>query len=387
MALALEQTATRFVLKAAMPLKIVPYAEEHVAAVAAFNERARSHSAPFELSKSPNATWLPKGDGRTLFREFFLALDGSDVRGGFILRRQDFWIDGKEVRIANYQGPLSEGIWDRRYMMAGVQMLRSALRDQPLLYALGMGGMEQPLPKLLASAGWQLVPVPFLFKVLRASPFLRNLQPLRRKSFAAALADVAAWTGTGAMAIHAVQGFRNRVRKSEAMAIERVAKFGSWADAVWDAARESYLGTAIRDQKNQNVLFGDGNEKNMILRMRDHGRDIGWAVVRSTPMRDDKYFGNMRLGSIVDCLAVPGAEATVVTAAVRHLEGLGSDLVVTNQTHESWIRALRSCGFWTGPSNFILACSPGLTERWGPLDAARPRIHFNRSDGDGPIHL
>src|SRR5690606_33754296 len=110
---------------------------------------------------------LPKEEGRVVFREFFLAIDGDEVRGGFTLRRQDFWTGSGIVPMANYQGPLSEGLWDRRYMMAGVQMLRAALRDQPLLYALGMGSMGQPLPKLLASAGWSLEPVPFFFHVLR----------------------------------------------------------------------------------------------------------------------------------------------------------------------------------------------------------------------------
>ena len=148
-----------------MPLQIVPYRDEHISAVTAFNERARAHQAPFELSKTALAGWLPRMDARRLFREFFLAVEGQEVRGGFTLRRQDFRLAGATQPIANYQGPLSEGIWDRRYMMAGVQMLRAAMKEQPLLYALGMGGMDQPLPKLLASAGWQLTPVPFLFRI------------------------------------------------------------------------------------------------------------------------------------------------------------------------------------------------------------------------------
>ena len=147
------------------------------------------------------------------------------------------------------------------------------------------------------------------------------------------------------------------------------------------------MGSAIRDQVNQNILFGDGNAKNIILRCRRGEREVGWAVMRCTQMRDDKYFGNLRLGSLVDCLAVSGEEETVVLLATRHLRALGSDLVVTNQTHQDWIQALQRSGYWNGPSNFILACSPKLVEALGPLEAARPRLHFNRADGDGPIHL
>ncbi len=265
-----------------MPLQIVPYHDEHISAVAAFNERARAHQAPFELSKTPLAGWLPRKDLRRLFREFFLAVDGQEVRGGFTLRRQDFRLAGATQPIANYQGPLSEGIWDRRYMMAGVQMLRAAMKEQPLLYALGMGGMDQPLPKLLASAGWQLTPVPFLFKIFRTNAFLRNLQPLRRSRGRALLLDAAAATGLGALAIHGLQGLRTRSRLPAECAGETVSEFGPWANEVWAAANQRYLCTAIRDQVNQNILFGDGNAKNIIMRCQRGEREIGWAVMRCT---------------------------------------------------------------------------------------------------------
>jgi hypothetical protein len=371
-----------------MALTISPFQAEHEAAVAAFNERARLNNAPFLLNKTPVAGWLPKrDDGRTLYREFFLALDAGEVRGGFTLRRQNFWLNGEILPMANYQGPLSEGLWERRYMMAGVQMLRAALRDQPLLYALGMGGRGQPLPKLLASAGWAIAEVPFRFKVLRAAKFLRNIRPVRRTAARAAALDIAALTGAGPLAVHALQWWHTSHKLSADAKCDRAPDFGAWADEVWSAARGKYSFTAIRDRDSQNILFGDGNEKNIILHCTRDGRDIGWAVVRSTPMRDDKYFGNLRLGSIVDCLAVPGDEATVVALAARHLARLGSDVVVTNQSHARWLAALGANGWFSGPSNFLFAASPQLAERLGPLEKSLATIHFNRADGDGPIHL
>lgn len=370
-----------------MALTIVPYLAEHEAAVAAFNERARANGAPFGLSKTPVAGWLPMRAGAPVVREFFLALDGGEVRGGFTLRRQEFCLRGEKVATANYQGPLSEGLWDRRYMMAGVQMLRAALRDQPLLYALGMGGMEQPLPKLLASSGWSLAPVPFRFRVLRAGNFLRQIGPLRKVAWRARAMDLAAATGLGALAFGALHAWRSRRRLDLGCACERVAEFGAWADEMWALAREGCAFSAVRDRAMQNALFAESSDRNLILRCTREGRDIGWAVVRSTPMRGDQYFGDMQLGSLVDALAIPGEECNVVELAVRHLRDLGSDLVVTNQTHARWLAALRDAGWLEGPSNFIFAASPKLAESLGPLDAALPTIHFNRADGDGPIHL
>lgn len=370
-----------------MPLSIVRYEPQHEAAVAAFNERGRANNAPFSLSKTATASWLPKHEGAAVFREFFLAIDGAEVRGGFTLRRQDFWLNGNAVRAANYQGPLSEGIWDRRYMMAGVQLLRAALREEPLLYALGMGGMSQPLPKLLASAGWSLAPVPFFFKVLQPSKFLRHIQPLRRQKSRARVLDLAAATGLGSLGLRALQFFRTKHRLARVARCEVVTRYDSWTDEVWTAARDGIAFCAVRDAAGQNAVFGDGNAKNMTLRCTRDGRDIGWAVVRSTPMQGDKYFGDMRVGSIVDCLAVPGSEGDVLALAERHLRQLGSDLIVSNQSLAAWCDGLKMRGFFNAPSNFLFAASPELAGALGPLDKSLARIHFDRADGDGPIHL
>lgn len=370
-----------------MPLTIVSYQPEHVDAVARFNERGKANGAPFQLNATPEAMWLPKRTGGTLFREFFLALDAGEVRGGFTLRRQKFSVGGTIREVANYQGPLSEGLWDRRFMMAGVQMLRAALRENPLLYALGMGGMEQPLPKLLQSAGWALAPVPFLFKVLRPARFLLEIRPLRRTRARAWALDLAALSGVGSLAIHARQRWNMRRSLPADCAAMPTQEYGDWADLIWDHARDGYLLSAQRDRESQNVLFGDGSERNIILRCTRSGCDIGWAVVRSTPMNDDKYFGRLRVGSLVDAMAVPGEQFTVVELATRYLGTLGSDLVVTNQTHHTWIAALRDDGYFDGPTNFIFACSPALVAEVGSLDESLRRFHFNRADGDGPIHL
>jgi hypothetical protein len=359
--------------------------QEHEAAADSFNQRAAAHSAPFSLSRTALPDWLPKRDVTGPFREYFLALDETEVRGGFTLRRQDFWLNGEVAPVANYQGPLSEGVWDRRFMMAGVQMLRAALHDQPRLYALGMGGLSQPLPKLLTSAGWSMLPVPFRFKVLNPSRFLRHIRPLRRGR--AWLMDFAALSGLGSLAVHTWQRLRTKRRLAEDAAAEPVASFGLWADEIWATARGAVAFGAVRDRHAQNILFGDGNGKNIILHCTLDSRTIGWAIVRSTPMHADKYFGDLRVGSLVDALACPGEEFNVVELATRHLRNLASDLVVTNQSHQLWLSALKDDGYLKGPSNFIFACSPKLAGELGPIEEALPKMHINRADGDGPIHL
>lgn len=104
-------------------------------------------------------------------------------------------------------------------------------------------------------------------------------------------------------------------------------------------------------------------------------------------MRNDPYFGDMTVGSLVDALAAPGHEHTVVALAVRALRERRCDVVVTNQSHAAWRAALADDGWLSGPSNFVFAASPQLAAALGPLERSLATIHVDRADGDGPIHL
>jgi hypothetical protein len=123
------------------------------------------------------------------------------------------------------------------------------------------------------------------------------------------------------------------------------------------------------------------------LRMTRDGVVVGWAVLRDTQMHDHRHFGNLRVGSLIDGLALKDAIPDVVGAATGVLEERGVDLTVSNQGHASWCDALRRHGFQYGPSNFILAMSRQLTTLLTPLTTHQARLHINRGDGDGPLDL
>ena len=90
---------------------------------------------------------------------------------------------------------------------------------------------------------------------------------------------------------------------------------------------------------------------------------IGWALLLNTQLHGHRHFGNMRLGSIVDCFAEPENAASVIEQARSVLVRQGVDLIVSNQSHSAWCAALKACGFISGPSNFIFASSKALTRK------------------------
>ena len=355
-----------------MPVAMRPWSEEWVGAIREFNRRLDRSTEELRFPERPAEDSLPGTDT-------FLAIEGDAVRGGFMLRRQCFRLGGQMREVAHYRLPLSEGVADRAYASLGLQMLRTALKAQPLLYALGMSSFDRPLPRMLGAMGWSLGAVPFWFRVVRPVRFLRNIRRLRTTPLRRALLDVAAFSGAGWAGLRLIHAMRTR----RAMKRGGAARdFGLWADETWDAASAGYALCAARDSRTLNALYPPGNRR--FVRVRAGG---GWAVVVNTAMRDHKYFGNMQVGTIVDCLAPPGGEPAVIGAAVRSLEHGSVDLIITNQANQAWCDALRECGFLEGPSNFIFAASRELSAVVGPFGTNLPRFHINRGDGDGPVNL
>lgn len=367
-----------------MALRIVPYLDDDTRAVAEFNARllAGGGEAAFQLEESSRPAWLPREGEQLPYQEFFLVRDGDYVRGGYALKRQRFWLAGEERTIGFYRSPLSEGMVDKRYAVVGGLLLRDALAREPLQFALGMGNPERPLPRMLRGLGWKFEPVDFLFRMIRPHRVLRGLRAVRTTAARRLAFDLAAWTGAAT-----VGGWIKQGRIPEAGG-QPVASFPAGEiDTLWQEARPAYSLCAVRDAAVLERLYPAGDGRFLRLAVREGGRLTGWAVVMDTAMRDDKYFGNLRVGSLIDILALPGQEQSTAAAATRFLAGRGVDLVIANMANRTWSTALRSCGWLPGPTNFFLAASPKLAAALEPWEQARPAIHLLRGDGDGPIHL
>ena len=354
-----------------MSLQILPYSQEAVPAVREFNHRllAGSAAADLQFPETPDPGWMPG-------MELFLAVEEGLVRGGYILRRQMFSIAGAAIGAAHYRLPLSEGIVNRAYATLGLRLLRDALSREPKLYAMGMGGWDKPLPQMLKRLGWGMCAVPFHFKVVHPMRFLRHIRALRTSPVRRAALDAAAFTGAGWLGMKAL----GLARHLPSGPFNLEPAFAPWADEVWERSRPAYALLAQRDAATLDQHYPPSDPR--FLRLRASG---GWAVLLDTQMQDHKQFGDMRVGTIVDCLAPPESAAAIVRACAGLLEQRGVDLIVSNQLHAAWSRALLESGFRTGPSNYLLALSPAFAQAAG--GANHDQFHINRGDGDGPIHL
>ncbi len=138
---------------------------------------------------------------------------------------------------------------------------------------------------------------------------------------------------------------------------------------------------SVLDCQTLRTLYPGSDTHFTRLRVRRSGHDIGWAVIGER--RKDEKYGAMGVGSIVDCWASPVDALPVVEAASAALMDNGVDLIVSNQSHGLWARALGHAGFLNSPSNFIFAAGKNLSALLQPFADTQSRMHFTRADGDG----
>jgi hypothetical protein len=365
------------------------FAAEHLEAVKAFNIRLREAGVlDLQFPESEVPAWLPKIDDREIYHEYYVALEGDMVRGGYIMKYQPFYVGGELLQLCEYRLPLSEALVDKTFAPVGVQMYLDANRKQSRLYTVGIGGFEEPAAQMLARAGWNLWAVPFFFRVLRPARFLRNIVYLRRTTARKLVLDALAMSGLGNLAVPAFQAIKTpQAVRDRDFETATVGEFGPWADEIWQAAHPQYKMIAVRDRTILNILYPASDPRWIRLRVSVGGRVVGWATVLNVPMQGHNYFGNMRVGSLIDCLALPGMESKVAHAALEHMRQGGADIAVTNLLHRDWQRSLLSAGFMQGPSNFIFAASKPVSVLIAPFEENKELVHMTRGDGGGPQNL
>jgi hypothetical protein len=370
-----------------MGIEVVPYTPDRVDAVLAFNKRMADGNTGWGWYEHSEDEWLPKRPGVEVWREHYVAVeDGTDVRGAYALKPQPWFINGEQVLVTDWQGPVSEGLLSRKYNTLGLRLLREMLKRYPLLYSWGHGGDEASMLQMLKSLKWQIHPTPFCLRVVKPFRFLRKNRYLRGTPNRRLGLDALAMTGLGWIGLklmHAALSLKGlATRRAEA---EHVEDFGSWADALWEKCRGDYKVIGLRDATTMNALLPrEGWPHCFRLRVRRGAEDLGWVVVMDNQLSDDARFGELRVGSVVDCLAAPDDAAAVIGAANRFLVDRGVDMIASNQAHPIWAEAFAKNGYVVLPGRRYFAASPELQKVLAPFDENQTGLHLTNLDGHGP---
>ncbi len=379
-----------------MAISIVAHDMSFKEGVLDFNARMRAGGSKYGFYVDPEPTWIPKRDpAQRVWREFYLAIEnGREVRGGYALKPQQWWIHGEPRTVTDWQGPFSEGAISNHYGALGLRMLRDMLKKQPLLYSWGHGGEDQAIVQLLEKLQWQLHPTPFLFRVVRPFHFARGNRYLREDPKKRAVLDVLAFTGLASVGGRlANAALRIKSGRRFCARAELVPEFGAWADAIWERAKHDYAALAVRDASAMNTLLPPGQmqrewSEQLRLRVRDpKGRDLGWAIVCSRKMEDHHRYGHVHVGTLVDYMAPAEHAGEVVHAGFEFLRARGAELVIANQSDPRWIRAFEDNAFLRVEGRRLFCAAPPLMAAFGSWEQTKTRLFLTNMDGHGPMGL
>ena len=354
-----------------------------------FNERLEAGGVKYRMplnERLPGESIAPPD--YFVHRRQLLVVEGEEVRGGVLLQHHRISVRGDEQPFCWLQLPLSEGLVNPDYASTILLLLKNALRHQKIAMGLGVGSLEEKWSQLLIRTGWDHHVVPFFFypvNLRRVALELRYLESRRALKLAA---SVAAYSGAASMVSGIQKAFRsNRLSASGAIST-RCADFDDWADRIYKRCAPEYGALANRDAMTLRVLYPPQDQRYVRLRVlsKATGQEIGWVIVVHKRMKDDKYFGNLYVGTIVNGCCDPKHADAVIAAGLQELIELGVDLVVSNWSHGAWRAASRSLGFLNGPSNFIFFLSPHAKPILESIGGVQ-ETHMTRGDCDSPSAL
>ena len=378
-----------------MKITISPYEPEDILSVKRFNQRLNDANEHYLFPENNISKKFPKTQNPTLYQEYFLAKDDEgEVRGGYSFINQEFNINNQLIEVSFLKLPLSEGIINKKYINTGALIIEDVQKRKELIFALGMGGFENPLPKMLKRIGWSMYTVPFYFYIINQNKFLNEFEYLKalKKSFLKNLIlTIIKYVGglyflKMLIFLYTTCYRMLNFKKFNNIKIEVFFFFLLFADELWVQNKNYYSFSAKRDSEALNILYPKEMSKFSKLKIIKNGTCIGWVVLIITKMEHDKFFGNLRLATIVDAFSKPIYSDIVIYESVKYCIKNNADLIVSNNSNINWGKQYFNNGFIKGPSNFILALSKKFKRLFNnQVDFENSFIM--RGDGDGPINL
>jgi hypothetical protein len=164
--------------------------------------------------------------------------------------------------------------------------------------------------------------------------------------------------------------------------------FDNWADRIFENCLPDYGVVMRSDATTLNILHPPDKPGLTRLRVRrkgakgDAGQDAGWILVASKRMKKNHYFGDLKVGTLVDGLGRAADAPALVAAGINHLAETGADIIVANFSHAAWVEACRRSGMFAGPDSYYHFVSPGGSPLFEGSYPPR-EIHMTRGHSNG----
>ena len=347
------------------------------------------HEAPTSSSPAPDGNSEPHRAG-----PIFLFLKGDNVVGH---------VASNPIHVS-FGSVVTPAHWIVGFMvlpeyrngLVGPLLIKEV--NRVLDYALSLH-VEPPVLRILTGLKWVHKGVlPQYLRILNSKELVKNIQPdgieaanaragirslLIRSRFGRAIVE---WVGTIGLAIGQKLwtscAFMARPRCT-GLSVEEEKGFDDSYTDLWNSVAAQFNAAIVRDRAYLQARFGRTISRYQLLVCRRDNRLLGYCILKMKRFSGDSRMGNMKVGSIVDCLFEPASPSilqSLIDHAFRWFSREGAHVVFCTASLTAVRRILLRNGFFRIPGNLNFAYHSRvqiLTEEI-PLEA----WHLMRGDSD-----
>ena len=160
-------------------------------------------------------------------------------------------------------------------------------------------------------------------------------------------------------------------------------EFDASYDVLWNQVGHRFEALVVRDRAYLESRFGAPVSPYRILAYRKEGELQGYCILKIKDFQNDSRMGNLRVGTIVDCLYDPSHPQifqALLTASIERLKSERADAILCTASHTQIQQLLKRSGFFKLPAtlNFAYHDRLGVVPRDLPLNS----WHLMRGDSD-----
>ena len=348
--------------------EFLEFQENHSKLLEDFNKRIKNTNINFDHPKN----WFFKKKD-IINNDFFVLIENNKfIRAIVSIKNQQYLINGTIVNFKDIQLPISESIIDRKFFIQSLFFFNKIINLSENMHGLGMGGLNEPLPKILNKLKFNKYLIPFfIFPIsIRKTLYIY----LKRKKINFPLKILEILYPIDFFYKFSFNFFHNKITQEE------FNLFDKKDDKLWDKVKFNFDLISVKNKINLNLVYDTKRFNLLKIRVFKNEKYLGWLVLKITKHNNSKHFFDCRTCTVVDLLCDP-AYYSIFIKEIKKISIINNcDVVLVNSTFKEFNNMLKKNFFINVGSNFGFVYKSSETFNIN-------KSWITRGDGDGPINL
>ncbi len=353
-------------------IRLIEYNKSFNSSLESFNKRIRDSGNVF-----PNPEEWQYYEGDLINQKFYVLIDQDKIISAICaIKNQIYLLKGNEINFQFIEYPISLSVVDSKYATDSIFLLKKITSASENMHGIGMGGLEEPLPKILRTLKFKTMLIPFFSYPISIQRFIELI--LRRKTgydFKYLISIFCLFD----FILKCFHSFKDKFF-SKNFHFEEFNEFADTDNALWDSISNDFDLIAIKNKQNLNALYNKTPHHLHKFKIFENGKYLGWAILKITKHSKNKYFNNCTTATIVDLLCNQTDYDLFLTIIKRISRINKADMVLVNSTFGKFNDRLKKSHFIPIPSNYGFAYKTNI-------EFSTSNAWLTRADGDGPINL